>query len=190
MGNPRIEPSTHHLSIFRQAKEGWKVVITKARNWDESREGWNDGDSLSISRPGIWWSGGETYLKRRSLSKCSAWTWSSVIRILYSAFSFITETARLTQISLLDFRARIINWWCLSIAKYLVRLYCYLIQEITRLTSNSDFWFTRKMLDVLIIKLMFSLLNCMCNLPMIIYTKPRISNNSPTVPKYVHFCSD
>ena len=47
--------------------------------------------------------------------------------------------------------------------------------------SNSYIWFSRKMLDLLILKSVFSLLNCMRDLLLIIYKKLPFSNYSPIV---------
>ena len=47
--------------------------------------------------------------------------------------------------------------------------YLAISRDIARHGSNSDFWFTRKMLDLLILNLMFSLLSRVRNLPITNY---------------------
>ena len=61
-------------------------------------------------------------------------------------------------------------------AKFLARLCCYLKSYIARHGFNSYIWLTGKMLDLLILKLMFSLMDCMRDFPKIIYTKPPFTN--------------
>ena len=58
-------------------------------------------------------------------------------------------------------------------AKFLGRL-CSYLKTYRQIKPSFIIWFTRKMLDLLILKLMFSLLDCMRNLPSIIYKKPPI----------------
>ena len=54
-------------------------------------------------------------------------------------------------------------------------------RNITRHGSNLNVWSTKKMLNFLILKYMFSLLNCIRGPPMINYTKPPINqNNNPS----------
>ena len=56
------------------------------------------------------------------------------------------------------YRARIINWRCIRLNS---KPDCVAIsKDIARHGSNSEFWISRKMLDLFILILMFSLLNC------------------------------
>ena len=63
--------------------------------------------------------------------------------------------------------AVILNWLILGL-NYLPD-YVAIIRDVNRRDSN--ILFSRKMLDLLILKLMFSLLDCMYNLPLTIYKK-------------------
>ena len=79
----------------------------------------------------------------------------------------------------LYYRAVILNWRFLRLNSWPD---CVAIsRDIARHGSNSYIWFTGKVLDLSILKLMFSLLDCMCYLPIIISTKSPISNDSPVV---------
>ena len=61
------------------------------------------------------------------------------------------------------------NFWCLILGQTVIARWV-----IARNYSFSGFWLKRKMLDLLILKLMSSLLNCTWRLTIIIYTKPPI----------------
>ena len=63
--------------------------------------------------------------------------------------------------------AVILNWLILGL-NYLPD-YVAIIRDVNRRDSN--ILFTRKMLDLLILKLMFSLVDCKYNLPLTIYKK-------------------
>ena len=55
------------------------------------------------------------------------------------------------------------NWWFLRLNSWAD---CVAIStDIASYGSNSVFWFTRKILDLLILKLILFLLNCLRNLP-------------------------
>ena len=88
-------------------------------------------------------------------------------------------TTRFSSLFIKWHRARIaiMNWRFLSLNSW----QDCVISHIVRHASNLDYWFTRKMLDLLILKLMFSFLNCLCYLPIIIYTKPVTWNKRPVV---------
>ena len=58
-------------------------------------------------------------------------------------------------------------------AKFLARLYCYL-KRCLLIWLSLIFLCARKMMDILILKLCSPFLNCLRNLPLIGYTKPRI----------------
>ena len=79
----------------------------------------------------------------------------------------------------LDYKVVILNWRLLRLNSW---PYCFAIpRDIARHGSNSLIWFTREMPDFLILKLMLSLLDCMRNLLVIIFTKPPIQNDSSIV---------
>ena len=75
-----------------------------------------------------------------------------------------------------NYRAVTLNWspnfWLCCVA---------FPRDAARHCANLYIWFMRKMPYLLILKLSFSLLDCMRNLPIIICTKPPIQNDSPTV---------
>ena len=71
--------------------------------------------------------------------------------------------------------AVILNWLILGL-NYLPD-YVAIIRDVNRRDSN--ILFSRKMLDLLILKVMYSLLDCMRSLPIIVYKKPPIKNYSP-----------
>ena len=72
-----------------------------------------------------------------------------------------------------------LNWWFLRLNPWPD---CVVIsRDIATYGSKSYSRFTRKMPNLLILKLIFSLLDCMGNLPIIIYIKPPIQNDSPFV---------
>ena len=73
--------------------------------------------------------------------------------------------------STLYYRACITNWRFLKLNSWPDCV----SRDIARHGPNSDFWFTRKILDLFILKSIFSLLNCIC-IPVIIiiYTTPPI----------------
>ena len=91
------------------------------------------------------------------------------------------ESSREASINV-TYRVRIINWRILGQNSWPDRV--AISRNIARHGSDSDFWFTRKMLVFLILRWILSLLNCMSNIPIIIYTKSQIENNNPVVSDY------
>ena len=78
-----------------------------------------------------------------------------------------------TFCSTMAYRAVILNWQFLRLNLGQVLL---LSKEISPDMAQIHIyiWLTMKMMDLLIVKLMLSFLDCMRNLPIIIYTKPPI----------------
>ena len=80
------------------------------------------------------------------------------------------------MLSMLQLWARFINWW--SLRPYSRSDTVDICRDIARHGSNSDFWFTRKVMNLFILELMFSFLNCMRILPIIIYKKNKTKNKN------------
>ena len=72
--------------------------------------------------------------------------------------------------------AFILNWWFSRLNSW--RDCVVITRDFAIHGSNSYIRFTGKMPDLLILKLTFSLMDCMRNLPIIIYIKPPIQNYS------------
>ena len=79
----------------------------------------------------------------------------------------------------ITYRAVVLNWRFLRL--YSLPNFVAISRDIATHGSYAYIWFTRKMPDLLILKLMFSFVDCMRNLPIIVYKKPPIKNDSPIV---------